>query len=516
MKVGASRNVPKNKIVLNKGAQYSFVTSDARHSAYMGGVGAGKTFALCVKMLRFLDQPKIPGENPPVGAILSISLPVLKDFAIPTMRKVLDMAGIKYRYMVNDRKYILSDSGAEIWLRGMDEPDRIRGIECVCFGIDEGRNFKDAEAYKILVGRMRQGVPDDDEDIPDIWVPGQNYKHAGWVCSTPHGFDWMYYKFHPKNRDTEDYLEGSEWFNASTMDNKKHLPKEYILDLKQQWKGRFYDQEVLGKFVGVISGAVFGEFDPDRHTRKIEYNPDLPLYSFWDFGIGDAGVCIFAQLDWKELSDGEKIHKLPYLYILDAIEMTDAKVSEWAQAYFKWCRENTKSDEHPEGTEPLRSWGDPAGGARNAVSGTSVLRELRNRGIKVIAAPKRPVDEGLVILQNLIEGDQFLINKDNERLVNAVTTYRWKIDDRGVRLADKPVHDWTSHFCDALRYGALGLIGLGRRHVLVPSEETKPGTFDYIMEQLKDQDTGPLQLGDEPRTGIIWHPDEPVGLEGLL
>ena len=25
----------------------------------------------------------------------------------------------------------------------------------------------------------------------------QEYNHAGWVCSTPNGFDWMFDFFHP-------------------------------------------------------------------------------------------------------------------------------------------------------------------------------------------------------------------------------------------------------------------------------------------------------------------------------
>lgn len=515
---GRPNNIAKNKIVLNKGAQFNFVQSMALYSAYMGGVGAGKTFAGAVKLVKAASQPKVPGEAPPISVMLSVSVPVVRDIAENQFNKILAKLGVNAKYKVNDRKYVL-ETGGEIWFRGLDEPQRIRGIECVAFDIDEGRNFKDKSGWDVMVGRLRQGVGDNigDEDLDDyhysekqVWVPGENYYHQGFVTSTPHGYDWMYDLFHPESQAKYKLL-GAEWYNAPTHDNRRNLPRGYIPSLEQTWHGKFYEQEVLGLFVGAIAGAVFKEFNSDVHVEDFVFNPELPLYSFWDFGIGDAGVCTFAQLAWREVFAGGMIHKIPHLYILDAIEMTDAGVTDWANAYYKWLASNT------EGREPVASWGDPAGGQRNTVTKTSILRELGQRGIKVRPAPRAPIDEGLIILQNMMEGDQFHISSNcNERMIQAVRTYRWKVDDNGLKLSDKPVHDWTSHFCDTLRYGALGLIGMNRKSRMVPSQETRPGTIDYIMEQLQTQDEGLVQLGNESSVNINWHPDEQVGLKGLL
>jgi phage terminase large subunit len=42
------------------------------------------------------------------------------------------------------------------------------------------------------------------------------------------------------------------------------------------------------------------------------------------------------------------------------------------------------------------------------------------------------------------------------RAMDAIRQYRREYDDKLQRFRDKPLHDWTSHFADALRYLAKG------------------------------------------------------------
>ncbi len=394
-----------------------------------------------------------------------------------------------------DRKFILPN-GAEIKMRSMDNPDRIRGIELAWFGIDEGRNFSDGYAYDVMVGRLRQG----------------GYNHAGWVCSTPHGFDWMWKKFHPE-APAKGRLTDAAWYNAPTYQNAVNLPPNYIDDLEAQYHGKWHDQEVKGEFVGVVDGAVFPEFDRNIHVRKVEYNPDLPLYSFWDFGIGDAGVCLFAQVAWHPEEIGNHIFFQPQLRIIGSIEMANKTVAQWADAYFKWLRKNV------DGRMPDNAWGDPAGDQRNPVTGTSVLKAFPQHGIRIRPAPRRPRDEGHMIVQNLMENPLgFVIDEREDRVIQAVQTYHWKVDDDGNRIGNDPVHDWTSHFCTALCYGALGVIGLHPRRMQRPAQEPQRGTWGYTMNQLlvPTNEVPEMSDGAERPVRIDWHRDEPVGVEGWL
>lgn len=507
-----------NEILLNPGAQHDFVLSDALHSAYMGGRGAGKTFALVVRGLIYANQPKIPGEAPPVGCLLTDSFPHLKDIVYPVMYKVLDMAGYKVgtgknhvREVKNqsDRKFILPN-GAVILMRSLDDPNRIRGLTLAWFGIDEGRMFDSRYAYNTLADCLRQGShPDPDIDESGVWIPGENYKHAGFVTSTPNGFDWQYQLFHP---NSPKQLPGAELHMAPLFDNKKHLPASFIRSITSRHEGLMYQQEVEGQFVGAIGGAVWPMFNPEKHVDYVPYDPTLPLYAGWDFGIGDNGVCLFAQIKWgtKKLYDGSTLD-VPQLRLIGMLEMNDATVKEWANAYHMYC------DQHFNGRFPDRMWGDPAGGQRGP-TGVSWIRGLHNHGVYVIPAPKRPLDEGVIIIQNVMEReDSFKIHVEEERVQQAVQTYHFKVDDEGVRLAKEPVHDWTSHICSALRYLAIGAIGLHPKRILAPTVETARGTMGYVMEQLMEQESnGDVHMGEDEILPIDWHRDQTVGLNGLL
>lgn len=502
-------------IELNPGGQYSFVMSEARHSAYMGGRGAGKTLASCLRGVLYAQQPKIPGLLPPTGCLLAISMPQLKAIVYPAMYLLFEMLGYKENkdwYEVknqSDRKFVLTENGAQILMRSLDEPNKLRGLNLSWFGIDEGRLFDTDEAYQILLACLRQGRhPDDAIDAEGLWVPGENYKHGGWVTSTPNGFDWMWRRFHP---DSPKRRPGTEWYNASTYENKKHLSAAFIEDLEVDYeKGSlWYRQEVLGEFVGAVKGAVWPMYDPKHHTDTIEYDPDLPLYAGWDFGIGDASVCLFVQIryDTRTASTGGTI-EVPLLRIVGCISAADKTVKEFAYDFHTYCQKHF-------GKLPTAQWGDPSAIARQQVGGTSTLAAFAEEGVYIRPAPRRPIDEGIIVVQTLMDrAGGFIIKEDLEEVQKAVQTYRWKIDELGNRLAKEPIHDWTSHICSALRYLAVGAIGLYSRRMPEPVVEHQPGTMGYIMDKLLEE---PELVMNQDEPGLdYWHPDRPVGLEGLL
>lgn len=61
----------------------------------------------------------------------------------------------------------------------------------------------------------------------------------------------------------------------------------------------------------------------------------------------------------------------------------------------------------------------------------------------------KSVNDGISFLQVLIENENLLFDIENsERTYASVSGYRW--NTKGEKA--KPLHDWTSHCCDALRY----------------------------------------------------------------
>lgn len=260
-------------IALNPGAQADFVTNPHRASAFIGGLGAGKTFALLMRGLSLSQQPK-RGFWGPRGCVAAINYPVLKDVVLPLFFELMDGTGMLLDYQRGEKKALLvpfNDQGvpdrtlvkkngegaSEVLFRSLDQPNWMRGLELSWYGIDEGRHVT-IEAWNVLYGRLRQ----------------RGYTHHGFVCSTPNGYDWMWTKFHD---DSPNRLKDAYWYNAPTFDNRRNLPPEYIPSLEADYAGRFLRQELYGEFVGAVEGSVYFEWDPARHASSpVSFNRDLP------------------------------------------------------------------------------------------------------------------------------------------------------------------------------------------------------------------------------------------------
>lgn len=500
-------------IKLNDGAQQAFVMSEAESSGYFGGVGAGKTFAGLVKAVMWSQQPFAAPETGeiygPRGLVAAISYDVLKDVVYPQFFSILDGTGLLLEFKKQEKKaflkancgckpskrtktYRLGDKVvkwcghiAEIQFRSLDKPDWMRGRELSYFFIDEGRHVN-RNAWNVLKGRLRQ----------------KGYNHAGWVCSTPNGYDWMWAAFHPENQDSEEYLNGSEWFNAPTKENK-HLPPAYIADLEANYHGRFYEQEVEGRFVGVVEGQVFPDWDMPRFTHDVPYREDLPLYSLWDWGIGDLGVCLFMQIEWEESPllgpNGVHLgtHLEPHVRFIGAIEGKDMNAQQWVDKHNQFLREVCG------GRVCDENWGDPAGTQRSPGQGTSMFEDLAAAGLVVYPAPRKPKDFGFRILGNLMAGGNIEVDKDHAaRLAAAFSSHKWSVDTNGQKVGTDPVHDWTSHFADAARYGAAALLDYRAPRARKPSHQAPKKNASAALEDLFKQVTKPREhwLGQQAQT----------------
>lgn len=485
---------------LNAGQQTKFVFNDHRASAYIGGLGSGKTYGMLARGLTLSTQEK-QGFWGPRGCLAAINYPVLKDVVLPLFFELVEGTGLLIDYIRSEKKALLvpyNDQGvpdrrlvkkggegaSEVLFRSLDQPNWMRGLELSWFGIDEGRHI-DGEAWDVLYGRLRQ----------------KGYKHRGFVVSTPNGFDWMWRKFHP---DSPNRIKDSKWYGAPTFENKDNLPDEYIDSLLATYEGRFLRQEVYGEFVGVVDGAVFFEWDHAQYSqRPLRFNPDLPLYSFWDFGMGDLGVVIFGQVEWvKTKLEGMTDEVLvPKLYILDALESADRTSETWAELFKAHCAEAY-------GQEPELNVCDPAGRQRNISTGRSIVQDLAAYGVKVAPAPKRPVDYAIRILNNMMAGGRVEVSLQAERVAAAFASHKWPVDSSGVKTGANPVHDWTSHFCDAVRYGVTTLLGHAPRRVgRAPAfVGYPPDTWGHIKEQLMAEPTPGYLGAEDSEEDISWEP----------
>ena len=183
-----------------------------------------------------------------------------------------------------------------------------------------------------------------------------------------------------------------------------------------------------------LENAVFAEFDPAIHVKPIDYNPNLPLYRSLDFGFINPFICLWIQID-----DAGTIR------VIDEYIRSRATIDTHAQ-------EIVARTPCPE-ANVAATFCDPAGAGVNDVTGTSAVRELRARNIKV-RYRKSSILEGIELIRRAIKsGDgqsKLIISPRCSKLIEALRCYHYPESSAPDEL---PLKDGLyDHPIDALRY----------------------------------------------------------------
>lgn len=230
--------------------QTPFHNSTAKFRAIITGVGFGKSAAGANEMVKTaLQYPK---------STHLIIAPTAKMMNFATLEQFWKFCPKEIiRTHLKSKGVIILKNGAKILYLTADNErhvDRLRGMEIGSFWADEARLFPSG-IWDILLTRLRD----------------PNGPLKGWVTTTPHGYNWLYYYFvkkqHPRTKKYFINPQEYEWFGGSTLDNP-FTPQEYKDNLLNQLAGKFREQEIYGKFQG-FEGQVFDSFKHDIHIIDI-------------------------------------------------------------------------------------------------------------------------------------------------------------------------------------------------------------------------------------------------------
>lgn len=225
--------------------QRGFITSTARNSAFIGGIGSGKTRASVIKAI------SMPPNT--VGMLVAPTFGMLRDTVIRTFAEIATRAPHIVRKFNQSELHATLFDGKEILFRSADNPERLRGPNLGWAGLDEAA-LMNRNALDIMLGRLRI-------------EPGKM-----WFTTTPKG----------RNHWLHEYIETGnvEVHRSRTMDNP-HLPQAYIDSLKSQYSSAFYAQEVLGEFVDMGGTRVKREWlrtgEPPSVFDRVTMGVDLAI-----------------------------------------------------------------------------------------------------------------------------------------------------------------------------------------------------------------------------------------------
>lgn len=266
--------------------QSNFLLSKTPFKAYVAGYRGGKTFVGCASML--INAIKYKGIK---QAYYAPTFGMIGDIFYPTIAEVAEIMGGGLRVEVfTSRKEVEIYHGKKflslVRCRSMDNPARLVGYETAHSMIDEMDLLPQKKAdvvFKKIVARMSQKVPGREINTID-------------VCTTPEGFGWCYKTFVESKPDPTYY----GLYRASTLDNEKNLPDDYIPKLRASYPENLCRAYLDGEFVNLTSGSVYTSFSRENNViPPIVLNQGEPIHIGVDFNVGINAAVFHVVRDSK-------------------------------------------------------------------------------------------------------------------------------------------------------------------------------------------------------------------------
>lgn len=290
--------------------------------------------------------------------------------------------------------------------------------------------------------------------IPTVRKPGSEI----WISFNPQDeLDATYQRF-VANTPT-----GCERVRVNYSDNPwfPDVLEQERLDCKRT-NPRLYEHIWEGNCWADKDGAYYVDFINPTQVTSVPVDPSLPVHTAWDLGIADATAIWFFQVAGREPravnyyeASGEGLKH--YVGVLHAFR-----------------------DEHK------TLWGTHIAphdiAVRELGSGESRKDIAQGMGINFDVAPRLGIQDGIESTRKLLPQLWF----DEKRCADglrALRNYRKEYDDKRQAYKTKPLHDWSSHGADAMRYGAVAQ----NKWITTPR---RTGGYVGVGSQVKDRGIG--------------------------
>ena len=235
--------------------QARYLSLEQKFRAFVAGFGSGKTFVGCAGLCAHAwEWPKIDaGYFAPTYA-------QVRDIFYPTIEEVAYDWGLTTDIHETNHEVSLYASNqyrGTILCRSMEKPGEIVGFKIGKALIDELDVMKAAKAemaWRKIMARMRYKV--------------DGLKNGVDVTTTPEGFKFVYKQFVKAVRDKPELTKLYGMVQASTYENGKNLPEDYISSLLASYPPQLIAAYLKGQFTNLATGNVYPNFD-----RKLNHTP---------------------------------------------------------------------------------------------------------------------------------------------------------------------------------------------------------------------------------------------------
>lgn len=272
--------------------QSQFLQLPHKFRAYVAGFGSGKTWVGCTGICAHFWR--WPGIN---QGYFAPTYPQIRDIFYPTMEEVAETMGLRVEINESNKELHFYEGrryrGTTI-CRSMEKPHTIVGFKVGNALIDEldvMKADKATLAWRKIIARMRYNEP--------------GLRNGIDVTTTPEGFKFVYYQFVKAVREKPALANMYGLIQASTYDNAKNLPDDYIESLRESYPPQLIEAYLNGQFVNLASGSVYPDFDRRlNHSSAVEAENE-PLHVGLDFNVLNMTATINVIRDDLPITVGE-------------------------------------------------------------------------------------------------------------------------------------------------------------------------------------------------------------------
>lgn len=290
-----------------------------------------------------------------LGLIGAPTFPMLRDVTQRALFEALETEGIGFTHHKSENRLTFSDTGSQVLFRPLDEFERLRGTNLAWFGVDELTYCK-RESWLRLEGRLRDN---------------RAARPVGFAAWTPKGYDWVHEMFVSLARNDDGTLRFPDCkVYRGTPKENIHVAPRFYDRLAASYDTRFYEQEVLGEYLNVNSGAAYYAFNKEHNVRSLFYVPTDTLCWTLDFNISPMSSLIAQIMETGDYRYGQREQ---ILNVLDEIALMDSNVWEACKAF----EAKTKDWARRAGVLNVRVYGDASGDNRQHATGASCYAMIR-------------------------------------------------------------------------------------------------------------------------------------------
>ena len=334
----AGKNKLKIKAII---PQAEFLAMQQKFRAFVAGYGSSKTFTGCMAICRHFYQWPLINQG-----YFAPTYPHIRDIFYPTIEEVADKFCLSVDIKEGNKEVHFYSGGqyrGTTICRSLERPSSIIGFKIGNAMVDELDVLpihKAKIAWQKIIARMRYKV--------------DGLKNGIDVTTTPEGFKYVYQLFYKNPMEKPGLSKNYGLIQASTYDNEKNLPEDYIPSLIEAYPSELIDAYIDGQFVNLTSGTVYRIYDRIKHNSTETIQDKEPLYFGMDFNVQHMAATIYVIRNkaWHAVAELKEIFDTPDM--------------------IKVIQENWQSKKHP-----ITIYPDASGNSRKSVNANRLSFEAQ-------------------------------------------------------------------------------------------------------------------------------------------